>query len=99
MNARVNLLEVALKKDIGVDLTNEELMAFSNLDEDTQNDLLEFVHSEDYIDSIMNIIVHLVKSAKLEDKEVICSKCVDWLEKINTSNEMKLNIKNIIKSC
>lgn len=99
MNARVNLLEVALKKDIGINLTDEEVVVFSSLDSDTQNDLIELVHSADYIDSIMNIIVHLVKSAKTEDKEIICAKSVDWLEKINTSNEMKLNIKNIIKSC
>lgn len=99
MNTNIDLLKVALKKDIGIDLTNEENKAFSKLDEDSQDILFQFIHSSDYIECVQAMLIHILNTAKVQNKENVAIKCVNWLEKLNTSEEIKSNIKKLLKSC
>lgn len=99
MNTKIDLLEVALKKDIGIDLSKDELEVALKIDDEELSDILLLVHSSDFIDSVEKMMVHFIKESSDDNKDFVVSKCTDWLDLYPTNNEIKSNIKNLIKSC
>lgn len=80
-----DIIEVFLKKELDIFLTEEEENLFNIIDDDTRKTIFELLNSNSFIEEIINVVNNLkIKISKLpiEEQTIINQKCEEKIKKL-----------------
>jgi len=88
----IDIIEVFLKKDLDIPLTENEQMLLSSIDEETKESILKLVNSHSYIEELVKVMNKIKEKSidlSLEEQQLINEKC-----KMKKQNLEKLNFEH-----
>lgn len=79
MNIQFDLIEVILKQNLNIPLTDSELQWLDTIDDTTKNTVCDLIHDSSYYDEVLKLLDCLMKRAEnlpYEEQIDIKNKCM-----------------------
>jgi len=89
----VDIVEVFLKKDLDIPLTEVEEKQFNSMDDDARQTLFELVNNSSYIEELVRLINKInndSSSLPIEEHQIIQEKCDRKKQKLENSSSYNL---------
>ena len=95
-NKNSDIIEVFLKKDLDIPLTESEQRFFDDLDIETKTTVFELINNRSFIEELVNVVNNIKNKSwnlPVEEQQVINEKCETKIKKMENpnTNNSKMN--------
>lgn len=98
MDIQFDIIEVVLKQNIGIKLTEQEENYLKTIDDEVENTIMVLINDSSYLDEVIKLLDHIIQKSSnlpIDEQNVIKEKCIAKkieLEKLTNDENKSLSM-------